>query len=111
MQATGLDAKGYSYYLRDHVEVVRIDDAFITGDAVGLATRDLCEGIGPAVCSGQMAARAITEGTEYSLDSISSFSSSYRLARSLLEYMFINRSKPGSRAGGIRASGSGGGTG
>ena len=39
--------RGYSYYLRGDVDVVRIDNAFITGDAAGLATRDLCEGIGP----------------------------------------------------------------
>src|SRR5438270_9643678 len=42
---------GYSYYLRGRVEVVRRDNAFITGDAAGLATRDLGEGIGPAVRS------------------------------------------------------------
>ena len=29
---------GYSYYLRGNVEVVRRDNAFITGDAAGLAT-------------------------------------------------------------------------
>ena len=37
--------KGYSYY-RAATSSVRIDNAFITGDAAGLATRDLCEGIG-----------------------------------------------------------------
>ena len=53
---------GYSYYLRGNVEMVRRDNAFITGDAAGLATRDLGEGIGPAVRSGLRAARSIIEG-------------------------------------------------
>ncbi len=52
------DPGGYSYYLRGRVEVVRRGNAFITGDAAGLATRDLGEGIGPAVRSGLRAARA-----------------------------------------------------
>ena len=43
-------------HLRGDVDVVRVDNAFITGDAAGLATRDLCEGIGPAIRSGQRAA-------------------------------------------------------
>ncbi|MFX9031447.1 hypothetical protein ABTN13_20040, partial [Acinetobacter baumannii] len=30
---------GYSYFLRGRVDVVRRDNAFITGDAAGLATR------------------------------------------------------------------------
>ena len=34
----------------------RLGNAFVTGDAAGLATRDLCEGIGPAVRSGLRAA-------------------------------------------------------
>ena len=46
------DPSGYSYYLRGRVEVARIEDAFLTGDAAGLATRDMAEGIGPAVRSG-----------------------------------------------------------
>lgn len=33
----------------------------------GLATRDLCEGIGPAIRSGRRAADAILKGTEYTL--------------------------------------------
>ena len=53
--------EGYSYYVRGKVEVVRLDNAFITGDAAGLATRDMCEGIGPAVRSGVRAAEAILD--------------------------------------------------
>ena len=83
--------RGYSYYLRGNVDVVRIDNAFITGDAAGLATRDLCEGIGPAIRSGHRAAETILSGAEYRLDDISSFSSDHAAIRGLLEYMFIRR--------------------
>lgn len=83
--------RGYSYYLRGNVDVVRIDNAFITGDAAGLATRDLCEGIGPAIRSGHRAAETILTGAEYRLDDISSFSSDHAAIRGLLEYMFIHR--------------------
>jgi flavin-dependent dehydrogenase len=58
---------GYSYFLRGKVDVVRIGNAFITGDAAGLATRDMAEGIGPAVRSGIRAAQAILEGGDYQL--------------------------------------------
>ncbi|HZO21153.1 MAG TPA: NAD(P)/FAD-dependent oxidoreductase [Steroidobacteraceae bacterium] len=61
---------GYSYFLRGRVEVVRRDNAFITGDAAGLATRDMAEGIGPAIRSGQRAARSILEGAAYSLQDV-----------------------------------------
>lgn len=61
---------GYSYFLRGRVDVVRRDNAFITGDAVGLATRDMAEGIGPAIRSGIRAAKSIVEGTEYRLDDV-----------------------------------------
>ena len=66
---------GYSYYLRGGVEVVRVGNAFIAGDSAGLATRDLCEGIGPAVSSGHRAAASIVEGTEYRLDDLAPYSS------------------------------------
>jgi flavin-dependent dehydrogenase len=81
--------KGYSYYLRDDVNTVRIDNAFITGDAVGLATRDLAEGIGPAVRSGLLAADAITEGCEYSIANIERYSDPKDLASRLLAYFMV----------------------
>jgi len=65
---------GYSYYLRGDVDLVREGNAFITGDAVGLATRDMCEGIGPAIESGLMAAAAIVSGNDYTLSGIASLS-------------------------------------
>lgn len=61
---------GYSYYLRGRVEAVRCGNAFITGDAAGLATRDMAEGIGPAIRSGLRAADSILDGVHYRLDDV-----------------------------------------
>ena len=80
--------KGYSYYLRGNVDVVRIENAFITGDAAGLATRDLCEGIGPAICSGQRAAESIVGNTQYRLDDLAAYSSKRGLMRWVLAWRF-----------------------
>ncbi len=74
---------GYSYYLHGNVDLVRQGNAFITGDAAGLATRDMCEGIGPAVESGLLAAAAIVSGTEYTLSGIASLTGSTFLSRIL----------------------------
>ena len=46
----------------------------LVGDALGLATLDMGEGIGPAIQSGQLAAEAIITGTAYSVDSIPRYS-------------------------------------
>ena len=70
VQGHNYEQKGYSYYVRGKVEVCRIDNAFITGDAAGLATKDMAEGIGPAVKSGLMAADSIVNGLPYDLDTI-----------------------------------------
>ena len=77
------DPIGYSYYLRGRVDVVRRDNAFITGDAAGLATRDLGEGIGPAIRSGLRAAQTIVEGEPYRLEDVTGVSVS-SIARSML---------------------------
>ena len=100
--------KGYSYYLRGDVDVVRIDNAFITGDAVGLATVDLCEGIGPAIRSGHLAAESILTGCEYSLRAIAAHSSDHRLIRNLLEYMFVKRKPRASKPRTSKSSSSAG---
>jgi flavin-dependent dehydrogenase len=78
---------GYSYYLRGNVDRVSDRNAFVTGDSAGLATRDLCEGIGPAVKSGILAAQAIVTGADYSLAGIDKYSGS-GLASKLLERKF-----------------------
>src|SRR5579863_3569610 len=77
------DPGGFSYYLRGRVDVVRRDNAFITGDAAGLASRDLGEGIGPAIRSGLRAAETILTGAPYQLDDVTGMSVS-SIARSML---------------------------
>lgn len=66
--------KGHSYYLRQSSGTVRVDNAFVVGDAAGLATREMGEGIGPAIKSGLLAAEAIVHGTDYSVDAIRQYS-------------------------------------
>jgi menaquinone-9 beta-reductase len=91
-----LDPTGYSYYLRGRVEVVRRGNAFITGDAAGLATRDLGEGIGPAIRSGMRAAAAITTGAQYRLDDVTGLSVA-SIGRSMLDRGARARVFPGQR--------------
>ena len=78
---------GYSYFLRGGAVAGRIGNAYLVGDAAGLATVDMCEGIGPAIRSGLLAARAIASGGEYTLDSISRHSGT-GFASKLLERRF-----------------------
>ena len=62
-------------------------NAYLVGDAVGLATRDMCEGIGPAVRSSLLAAQSIVTGEPYSLAGISELSGDSFVSR-LLERQF-----------------------
>lgn len=79
---------GYSYFVRGPAPRGRVGNAFVVGDAAGLATRDLCEGIGPAVRSGLMAARSVTRGAAYELEVLARYSSSSRLMARFLDYGF-----------------------
>ena len=79
---------GYSYYVRDSGQPMRIGNAFLTGDSAGLATRDLCEGIGPAIRSGQRAAHAIVSGTEYTLDGVTGASLGGGLISRCMDWAF-----------------------
>jgi flavin-dependent dehydrogenase len=90
------DPGGFSYYLRGRVEVVRQGNAFITGDAAGLATRDLGEGIGPAIRSGIRAAEAILEGKPYELADVTGLSIT-SIGRSMLDRAARARVFPGER--------------
>jgi menaquinone-9 beta-reductase len=63
--------KGHSYFLRSRTNGFHRDNVYIIGDAAGLATRDMGEGIGPAVRSGLNAADAIARKKDYNLDDIS----------------------------------------
>jgi len=55
------NARGHIYYTRARRPVLEMGNAYLTGDAAGLATVDMGEGIGPAIQSGIRAARAIIE--------------------------------------------------
>ncbi len=66
--------KGHTYYLREREEVCQLGNAYIVGDAAGLATLDLAEGIGPAIQSGLNAADSIATGRPYSLDGVPKYS-------------------------------------
>ena len=65
-----LNPGGYTYYVRGRRDHVQQDRALLIGDAAGLATRELGEGIGPSVKSGILAAEAIISGKALSVRSI-----------------------------------------
>lgn len=65
---------GYDYYLRDKNPITQINNIYLIGDAVGLATIDMGEGIGPSVKSGILAAEGIINQSNYSVKSISKYS-------------------------------------
>ena len=81
--------KGYSYYVGSRQKQVQNERAYIVGDAAGLATVDLAEGIGPAVESGQLVARDILGTATYSTRAITRFSLpwSYRLFRKAVAWV------------------------
>jgi menaquinone-9 beta-reductase len=100
------DAAGHGYYLRSPVHAVRLDDAFIAGDSAGLATRDLGEGIGPAVRSGQRAADAILHGHPYTLDDVTGASAGGGMISRLLDWGFTRGAgKAGHVTGEVMAAG------
>jgi len=85
----------HSYYLRQRLPAVREGNAFIVGDAAGLATLDMGEGIGPAIRSGLRAADSIATGRAYTLAGISSYSQGPLLGRAVLGlYRLNNRARP-----------------
>lgn len=65
---------GYSYYLRQKKPITKKGEVYLIGDALGLATRDMGEGIGPAIQSGILAAEAIGQAKCYQTDPIPRFS-------------------------------------
>lgn len=56
----------YAYFIRQDTGPMQLGNVYIVGDAAGLATIDLGEGIGPAVRSGILAAESIVTGRSYS---------------------------------------------
>lgn len=80
----------HSYYLRRGQAKIHKGNAFLVGDAAGLATADLGEGIGAGLRSGQRAADAIALGTEYSIRAVQRYSL-WSFARAMLAYPFLSR--------------------
>jgi flavin-dependent dehydrogenase len=68
------DPVAHSYYVRQALPQIRRGNAFLVGDAVGLATLDMGEGIGPAIWSGLLAAEAILTNRPYELSAIPRYS-------------------------------------
>lgn len=66
--------EGYVYHLRSGEELSCLSSAYLVGDAAGLATLDMGEGIGPAAASGLRAAEAILTGEPYALGRLERFS-------------------------------------
>jgi len=66
--------QGYVYHLAGEGPVVQLGEAYLVGDAAGLATRDMGEGIGPAVASGLQAARSVLDGTAFRLNHLDRYS-------------------------------------
>lgn len=67
------EPSSHPYRIGDRRKAVRCANAFIAGDAAGLATLDMGEGIGPAVESGLLAAREILGLDRYSIDRIAQY--------------------------------------
>lgn len=68
------DPRGYVYYLRGSTPTLNEKNLYLVGDALGLATLDMGEGIGPAIYSGQLAAEAILLGKPFSVERIPKYS-------------------------------------
>ena len=62
---------------------LRVDNAFVVGDAAGLATADMGEGIAPAVRSGLLVADAIATGSSIDVQKIRRWSQPPLIARLL----------------------------
>jgi flavin-dependent dehydrogenase len=65
---------GHSYYLNHGRSSGRKGNVLIIGDSIGLATKDMGEGIHPAVKSGLLAAKSIIQNEPYSLSKIPRYS-------------------------------------
>jgi len=76
-----LKPSAHSYYLRQPSPQIRNENALLVGDAAGLATLDMGEGISPAIQSGLRAAEAIATGQPYSLEGIARYSQGALLGR------------------------------
>ncbi len=93
-----LQPKGHTYYLRDNIKTITNDHACIIGDSLGLATKDMGEGIGPAIESGISASNWILYQQPITIHHISQYSIQefgwkgkllYSLFRLLHKFQFV----------------------
>ena len=70
VQDHAYEPRGHAYYLRRPTCQVQVGHAFVVGDAAGLATADMGEGIAPAIRSGLLVADAIVSGHDVSFADI-----------------------------------------
>jgi menaquinone-9 beta-reductase len=64
----------HTYFLRQPLPEIRKGNAFLVGDAAGLATLDMGEGISASIKSGLLAADSILTGGSYSVSAIPRYS-------------------------------------
>ncbi len=89
VQDHAFSPRGHAYYVRQanpswHGErQLRVDNAFVVGDAAGLATADMGEGIAPAIRSGLLVADTIATGAPIDVTKIRRWSQSPLIARLL----------------------------
>ena len=69
-----MNPMGYSYYLRGKPAQTSKRNVYLVGDALGLATKDMGEGIGPAIQSGVLTAQSIVSQKKISLNTIPKYS-------------------------------------
>jgi flavin-dependent dehydrogenase len=85
-----LKPKGAIYFSKNEIETVRIENGFVVGDAAGITTRGMGEGIYPAVKSGLLAAEAIVNNTEYSPANFKKYSMGLEIGRLIEHRLGVN---------------------
>ncbi len=85
-----LELGGCSCYAHTPTSPGRSGNAWVVGDAAGLATRDRCEGTGPAVRSGLLAAGAIAGQRAYNPTAIGAHTSGNAWLSRLLALKYLH---------------------
>ncbi|HEX7927464.1 MAG TPA: NAD(P)/FAD-dependent oxidoreductase, partial [bacterium] len=83
--ADGIEETGHPYYLfPEHLATVKQERCFLIGDSAGFASRDLGEGIAPAIDSGIQVAEEILGQGAYAPERLPAFSINFGPAQRLL---------------------------
>jgi menaquinone-9 beta-reductase len=73
--------RSHAYYLREGARRLQVGNVFVAGDAAGMATADMGEGIAAAIQSGLHVAAAITTGSPIDVNTIRRWSQPWPIAR------------------------------